>query len=125
MSFIPLEVTASGLANVLSLGQRLIVVVITRARFYALRRPGAANGACPPCSVREQTMVGVRGRMLSWVNFGGVEPVVLARHGSFGRGVAFAPIADRLQGAARVVALDQRGHGLADHGGSLLAPSRG
>ena len=67
--------------------------------------------------MREQTMAGVRGRMLSWVNFGGVGPVVLALHGSFGRGVVFALIADRLQGAARVVALDQRGHGLADHGG--------
>jgi esterase len=65
----------------------------------------------------EQTMVGVRGRMLSWVDFGGVGPVVLALHGSFGRGVVFTPIADRLRGAARVVALDQRGHGLADHGG--------
>jgi hypothetical protein len=55
-----------------------------------LRRPGAANGACEPCSVREQTMVGVRRRMLSWVNFGGVVLVVLALHGSFGRGVVFA-----------------------------------
>jgi pimeloyl-ACP methyl ester carboxylesterase len=62
-------------------------------------------------------MVGARGRMLSWVDFGGVGPVVLALHGSFGRGLIFASIAERLQGAARVVALDQRGHGLADHGG--------
>ena len=62
-------------------------------------------------------MIRVRGRMLSWVDFGGVGPMVLALHGTFGRGVVFAPIADRLQGAARVVALDQRGHGLADHGG--------
>lgn len=62
-------------------------------------------------------MVRVRGRMLSWVDFGGVGPTVLALHGSFGRGAVFAPIADRLQGAARVVALDQRCHGLADHGG--------
>jgi pimeloyl-ACP methyl ester carboxylesterase len=67
--------------------------------------------------VVELTMVRVRGRMLSWVDFGGMGPVVLALHGSFGRGIAFAPIADRLQGAARVVMLDQRGHGLADHGG--------
>jgi pimeloyl-ACP methyl ester carboxylesterase len=55
--------------------------------------------------------------MLSWADFGGVGPMVLALHGSFGRGTVFAPIADRLQEAARVVALDQRGHGLADHGG--------
>lgn len=62
-------------------------------------------------------MVRVRGRMLSWVDFGGVGPTVLALHGSFGRGTVFAPLADRLRRAARVVALDQRGHGLADHGG--------
>ncbi|HEV7450212.1 MAG TPA: alpha/beta hydrolase [Pseudonocardiaceae bacterium] len=67
--------------------------------------------------VMEQTMVRVRGRMLSWVDFGGVGPTVLVLHGSFGRGAVFAPVADRLQGAARVVALDQRGHGLSDHGG--------
>jgi pimeloyl-ACP methyl ester carboxylesterase len=65
----------------------------------------------------EQTMTRVRGRMLSWVDFGGAGQLVLALHGSFGRGAVFAPIADRLQGAARVVALDQRGHGLAEHGG--------
>lgn len=64
-----------------------------------------------------QTMVRVRGRLLSWVDFGGVEPTVLALHGSFGRGAVFAAIAGRLQGVARVVGLDQRGHGLADHGG--------
>lgn len=68
-------------------------------------------------------MVDVRGRMLSWVDFGGVGPVVLALHGSFGRGVVFTPIADRLRAAARVVALDQRSHGLADHGGPLPVPS--
>jgi esterase len=64
-----------------------------------------------------QTMARVRGRMLSWVDFGGAGPTVLALHCSFGRGTVFAPVADRLQGVARVVALDQRGHGLADHGG--------
>ena len=42
---------------------------------------------------------------------------MLALHGSFGRGAVFAALAERLQGAARVVALDQRGHGLAEHGG--------
>lgn len=62
-------------------------------------------------------MVRVRGGMLSWVDFDGVGPVVLALHGTFGRGAVFASVADRLHGAARVVAVDQRGHGLADHGG--------
>jgi pimeloyl-ACP methyl ester carboxylesterase len=64
-----------------------------------------------------QTMVRVRGRLLSWVDFGGVGPTVLALHGSFGRGAVFAALAQRLRGIVRVVALDQRGHGLADHGG--------
>jgi pimeloyl-ACP methyl ester carboxylesterase len=68
----------------------------------------------------EQAMVWVRGRMLSWVDFGGVGAVVLALHGSLGRGAAFVPIADRLQGLARVIALDQRGHGLANHGGPFI-----
>lgn len=62
-------------------------------------------------------MVRVRGRLLSWVDFGGVGPTVLALHGSFGRGAVFAALAQRLRGIVRVVALDQRGHGLADHGG--------
>jgi esterase len=65
----------------------------------------------------DQTMVRVRGVALSWVDFGGIGPMVLALHGSFGRGTVFATLAKRLWGAARVVALDQRGHGLADHGG--------
>lgn len=51
------------------------------------------------------------------MDFGGAGELVLALHGSFGRGAVFAPIADRLQGAARVAALDQRGHGLAEHDG--------
>lgn len=35
----------------------------------------------------------------------------LALHGSFGRGSVFEQLARRLHGAARVIALDQRGHG--------------
>lgn len=64
-----------------------------------------------------QAMVRVRGIVLSSVDFGGVGPTVLALHGSFGRGAVFATLAEQLQGTARVVALDQRGHGLAEHGG--------
>ena len=41
-------------------------------------------------SMMEQTMVRVRGRKLSWVDFGGVGPTVLALHGSYGRGAVFA-----------------------------------
>jgi esterase len=51
------------------------------------------------------------------VDFTGVGPMVLALHGSFGRGTVFATLAARLRTAVRMVALDQRGHGLADHGG--------
>ncbi|HKR48482.1 MAG TPA: alpha/beta hydrolase [Pseudonocardiaceae bacterium] len=68
-------------------------------------------------------MVRVRGMVLSSVDFGGVGPTVLALHGSFGRGAVFATLAEQLQGTARVVALDQRGHGLAEHGGPFTRTS--
>jgi esterase len=45
-----------------------------------------------------------------------VGPTILALHGSFGRGAVFVALAQRLQGTARVVALDQCGHRLAEHG---------
>lgn len=58
-----------------------------------------------------------RGRRLSWVDFGGSGATMLALHGAFGRASVFAPLAERLTTRMRVVALDQRGHGMADHGG--------
>lgn len=42
---------------------------------------------------------------------------MLALHGSFGRGIVFASLAERLTTRVRLIALDQRGHGMADHGG--------
>jgi len=54
----------------------------------------------------------VRGRRFSCVDFCDVdEPIVLALHGSFGRGSVFEQLARQLRGTARVIALDQRGHG--------------
>ncbi|HSZ31055.1 MAG TPA: alpha/beta hydrolase [Pseudonocardiaceae bacterium] len=65
----------------------------------------------------EQMIIWCRGRRLSWVDFGGSGATMLALHGSFGRASVFAPLAERLTTRMRLVALDQRGHGMADHGG--------
>ncbi|RFU42082.1 alpha/beta hydrolase [Actinomadura logoneensis] len=54
-------------------------------------------------------------------DFGGPGPVLLALHGHFGHGGVFAPLAEALAGRYRVVAPDQRSHGLSAHGG-LLTP---
>jgi pimeloyl-ACP methyl ester carboxylesterase len=51
------------------------------------------------------------------VDFGGSGTTMLALHGSFGRASVFAPLAERLTTRVRLVAFDQRGHGMADHGG--------
>ncbi|MEU3574699.1 alpha/beta hydrolase [Kitasatospora sp. NPDC036755] len=60
------------------------------------------------------------GRGFAYLDFGGDgRPVVLALHGHVGRGRSFAPPAAALAGRYRVVALDQRGHGLSDHGGEF------
>lgn len=64
-----------------------------------------------------QRSIRVRGRRLSWVDFGGSGSPMLALHGSFGRASVFAPLAERLTTRVRLVAFDQRGHGMADHGG--------
>lgn len=61
------------------------------------------------------------GRRFAYVDFQGPGPVVLALHGHFGRGRIFAPLAAALAGHYRVVALDQRGHGLSDNGGEFTA----
>ncbi|MFF5173846.1 alpha/beta fold hydrolase [Micromonospora sp. NPDC000089] len=56
----------------------------------------------------------VDGRRLSYLDFGGPGPVLIALHGHFSEGADFAPLADRLGAEWRVVALDQRGHGESD-----------
>lgn len=52
-------------------------------------------------------------------DFGGPGPTLLALHGHFGHGGIFAPLAGALAGRYRVVAPDQRSHGLSGHGGPL------
>lgn len=59
------------------------------------------------------------GRGLSYLDFGGDGPVIVALHGTFGRGLIFRRVATALQGQARVVAPDQRGHGYSDHRGGF------
>ncbi|MFF8491669.1 alpha/beta fold hydrolase [Streptomyces albidoflavus] len=59
----------------------------------------------------------LRGRLFSYLDFGGPGPTLLALHGHFGRGTTFAPLADALAGRCRVLAPDLRGHGLSDNGG--------
>ncbi|MFE1774758.1 alpha/beta fold hydrolase [Streptomyces sp. NPDC059008] len=66
-----------------------------------------------------ESFVHLRGRRFAYLDFGGPGPAVLALHGHFGRGRIFAPLAAALAGRYRVVALDQRAHGLSDHGGGL------
>ncbi|MGW1195273.1 alpha/beta fold hydrolase [Streptomyces sp. NPDC002536] len=64
-----------------------------------------------------ESFVRLRNRRFAYLDFGGPGPVLLALHGHFGRGRIFAPLAAALAGRCRVVALDQRGHGLSDNGG--------
>ncbi|MFD9903324.1 alpha/beta fold hydrolase [Streptomyces sp. NPDC059063] len=54
------------------------------------------------------------GRRLSYLDFGGPGPALLALHGHFGDGRTFAPLAAALAGEWRVIAPDQRGHGRSD-----------
>ncbi len=46
------------------------------------------------------------------LDFGGSGRPIVALHGSFGRGGIFAGLARELSGRARIIAPDQRGHGL-------------
>jgi pimeloyl-ACP methyl ester carboxylesterase len=58
---------------------------------------------------QELSRAGAGGRGLSYLDFGGDGRVMVALHGSFGRGAIFAQLAADLRGLARVVAPDQRG----------------
>ncbi|MTE18958.1 alpha/beta fold hydrolase [Streptomyces sp. TRM43335] len=62
----------------------------------------------------ETIRVRVGDRTLCCLDFGGAGVPVLALHGTFGRGSVFARAARDLAGRARIVAPDQRGHGLSD-----------
>lgn len=58
--------------------------------------------------------VDIKGRRLSYLDFGGAGRPLLALHGHFGEARTFAPLARELGPDWRVIALDQRGHGCSD-----------
>ncbi|MCE7007553.1 alpha/beta hydrolase [Kibdelosporangium philippinense] len=60
----------------------------------------------------------MRGRRFSYLDEGEGVPV-LALHGTFGRAEIHRPLADILGPGYRLLALDQRGHGLSSHGGDF------
>lgn len=66
-----------------------------------------------------QTPVTLRGRAFSYLDFGGGGVPLVALHGTFGRAVSFAGLAPHLAPDFRLIALDQRGHGLSEHGGDF------
>lgn len=68
---------------------------------------------------QEWFRAGADGRGLSYLDFGGAGLVMVALHGSFGRGAIFTRLAADLRGLVRVVAPDQRGHGYSDHRGGF------
>jgi esterase len=61
----------------------------------------------------------VRGLRLAYADFGGTGVPVLALHGHFGRARAFAGLAASLAPRYRVIALEQRGHGLSESDGDF------
>jgi esterase len=68
-------------------------------------------------TVPSPSFVSLRGRRFALTDFGGPGTPLLALHGHFGRGRMYAPLAAALAPAHRVIALDQRGHGLTGGGG--------
>ncbi|MBB5954303.1 pimeloyl-ACP methyl ester carboxylesterase [Saccharothrix tamanrassetensis] len=63
----------------------------------------------------QRSSVKIAHHTIAYTDFGGVGTPVLALHGSFGRGSVFTTLAAHLDGHARIIAPDQRGHGLSDH----------
>lgn len=55
------------------------------------------------------------GLTLSYLDSGGKGPTLIALSSHWMEGVTFAPLADALAPAWRLIALDQRGHGHSDH----------
>ena len=55
------------------------------------------------------------GIRLAYLDLGGTGRPVLALHGAYGRGRSMLGLADHLGPEYRLIALDQRGHGLSDH----------
>lgn len=68
--------------------------------------------------IAPQTIV-MRGRSFSYMDFGGPGHPVVALHGTFGRALQFGQLAQRLAPDYRIIALDQRGHGLSEQGGTF------
>ncbi|MBZ2407685.1 alpha/beta hydrolase [Streptomyces sp. L06] len=68
------------------------------------------------CAEPVRAALTVDGRRLSYLDFGGPGRPLLALHGHFGEARTFARLAGALAPDWRVVALDQRGHGLSDPG---------
>jgi len=52
---------------------------------------------------------------LAYVDLGGSGTPILALHGAYGRGRSLLGLTDQLGPGYRLIALDQRGHGLSDH----------
>ncbi|MET9710338.1 alpha/beta fold hydrolase [Nocardiopsis alba] len=61
----------------------------------------------------------LRGRRFGLLDFGGDGVPLIALHGTFGLASTFSALASYLAPEFRIIALDQRGHGLSDHGGDL------
>ncbi|WP_051845932.1 alpha/beta fold hydrolase [Streptomyces sp. NRRL F-5053] len=74
----------------------------------------SAGWAGPLGAAGEERFVTVDGRRIAYLDSAGPGPVLLALHGHFGRGRIFAPLARALAGRYRVLAPDQRAHGLSD-----------
>ncbi|WP_406070631.1 alpha/beta hydrolase [Streptomyces sp. NBC_01020] len=55
------------------------------------------------------------GIRLAYIDLGGAGRPVLALHGAYGRGRSMLGLATHLGPGYRLIALDQRGHGLSDH----------
>jgi esterase len=79
----------------------------------------ASAGKLGDVVTQEWISLGSDGRGLSYLDFGGDGPLLLALHGTFGRGAVFAQLAADLRGLVRVVAPDQRAHGYSDHRGGV------
>ncbi|MFF4604494.1 alpha/beta fold hydrolase [Streptomyces sp. NPDC001339] len=71
--------------------------------------------ATRPLSGRQNLSVRLGGHNIKYVDFGGDGVPLVALHGAFGRGAIFAGLAEELGSRVRVIAPDQRGHGLSDH----------
>lgn len=65
----------------------------------------------------QRKFVSVNGIRLSYIDFGGNEPSILALHGHYSCARTFVGLAEALRGRWQIVALDQRGHGWSDSPG--------